>query len=244
MSDEPETLPGTDVQTPATREPQPTTSDDPAAAAFEALREEVALVRRAVAGLAAERGTIPDYSETLGQILQASTVSARRLKALAEFPAFRLTPEIIGRQINDAAQTARRSDHAMMAEASAAVRQVTQELTVQLQFARTAKTQRIWLVATGIMGLVAGMALWAAVTRFPTLPIDHRSPEEKAAAILGKDQLAAGEHLIQTAAPQLWQDLVLGDRIVHANREALDVCRRKSSKQRIRCVITMPTAEP
>ena len=43
---------------------------DPAAKAFEALREEVALARRAVAGLAAERASIeiPDYSATLGEI--------------------------------------------------------------------------------------------------------------------------------------------------------------------------------
>lgn len=243
MGDEPQSLSGTDAQALATREPHP--ANDPAAAAFEALREEVALVRRAVAGLAAERATIPDYSETLGQILQATTVSARRFKALAELPAFRLTPEIIGRQIDNAAQTARRADRAALAEASADVRQVGQDLSVQLQSARAAKRQRIWLIASGLVGLVAGMALWAVVTGFldPPPPIDHRSPEAKAAAILGLDQVAAGEHLIQTAAPQLWQDLVLGDHIVIANRKALKVCRNKSGTQRTRCVITLPAAE-
>ena len=46
---------------------------DPATLAFEALREEVGLVRRAVAGLSAERAAneTPDYSETLGKILRA-----------------------------------------------------------------------------------------------------------------------------------------------------------------------------
>ena len=46
---------------------QPQAEADPATLAFEALREEVALVRRAVAGLAAERAAIeiPDYSEEL-----------------------------------------------------------------------------------------------------------------------------------------------------------------------------------
>jgi hypothetical protein len=55
--------------------------DDSAAAAFEALREEVALVRRAVCGLAAERATttIPYYSQTLANILQA--VAANRFEA-------------------------------------------------------------------------------------------------------------------------------------------------------------------
>jgi hypothetical protein len=59
---------------------------DPATLAFEAPREEVALVRRAIAGLSAERASIeiPDYSETLGQIMRASAVTAPSLKALAE----------------------------------------------------------------------------------------------------------------------------------------------------------------
>ena len=60
------------AETPETMQPQ--AEADPATLAFEALREEVALVRRAVAGLAAERTSIeiPDYSETLGQIMRAS----------------------------------------------------------------------------------------------------------------------------------------------------------------------------
>ena len=43
---------------------------DPAAVAFEAMRSELALLRRAVEGLAVERGAadVPDYSETLGVI--------------------------------------------------------------------------------------------------------------------------------------------------------------------------------
>jgi hypothetical protein len=32
----------------------------------------------------------------------------------------------------------------------------------------------------------------------------------------------ASEHLIQSASPKLWNDLVCGDRIVTASRKALD----------------------
>ena len=73
-----------------TPDPVPAHADaDPATLAFEALREEVALVRRAVAGLSAERASIeiPDYSETLGQIMRASAATAQNLKALAEITA-------------------------------------------------------------------------------------------------------------------------------------------------------------
>jgi hypothetical protein len=72
-----------------TPEPVPAHADaDPATLVFEALRTEVALVRRAVAGLSAERASIeiPHYSETLGQIMRASAATAQNLKALAVRP--------------------------------------------------------------------------------------------------------------------------------------------------------------
>ena len=246
MTDEPEVLSGTETQIPAIREPQPAPSDDPAAAAFEELRREVAMVHRAMAGLAAERATIPDYSETLGQILQASAASARWFKELKELPALHLTPESIGRQIDDAAQSARRTNHAVLTEASAVLQQITRELGRHLQSAHTAKSQRMWLAATGVVCLISGMILWAVIAGRQELrpTVDQRSPEAKAAAILGMDQTSAGERLIQTSAPQLWQDIVLGNRIVVANRHTLDVCLRNASTSHKRCVITMPAAKP
>jgi hypothetical protein len=246
MTDEPEILPKAETQTPAIQEPKAAPAEDPAAAAFEALREEVALARRAVAGLAAERATIPDYSETLGQILQACTAAARKFKDLKELPALRLTPEIIGRQIDDAAEVARRANLAVLADASAALEQTTRNLNTHLQSARSAKSQRIWLAATGAVCLVVGMILGAVVVRPAdrSPPVDHRSPEAKAAATLGMDQTQAGEHLIQISAPALWQDIVLGNRIVVANRHALDLCLKNAGKQSKRCVIAIPEAEP
>jgi hypothetical protein len=246
MTDEPEVLPGTTTQTPTIREPQPAPAEDPAATAFEELRREVAMVHRAMAGLAAERATIPDYSETLGQILQACGAAARKFKELKELPALHLTPESIGRQIDDAAETARRANHAVLKDASAALQQTTRDLSAHLQSARSAKSQRIWLAATGAACLVTGMILWAAIVGRAerSLPVDHRSPEARAAAILGMDQTQAGEHLIQISAPALWNDIALGNRIVVANRHALDLCLKNAGKQRKRCVITMPAAEP
>jgi hypothetical protein len=246
MTDEPEGLSNAVTPTAATQEPNPVFAEDPAAAAFEALREEVALARRAVAGLAAERATIPDYSETLGQILQACAAAARKFKELKELPALHLTPESIGRQIDDAAETARRANHAVLTDASAALQQTTRDLKAHLQSARSAKSQHIWLAATGAVCFAVGIVLGAVIAgrADQSPPVDNRSPEAKAAAILGMDQTQAGEHLIQTAAPELWRDIVLGNRIVVANRHTLDLCQKDTGKQRKRCVITMPAAEP
>ncbi|GAA0555147.1 hypothetical protein FHS83_001829 [Rhizomicrobium palustre] len=237
MRDEPEVLSEAKTQTPAVQEPQQTPSGDPAAAAFEELRREVAMVHRAMGGLAAERATIPDYSETLGQILQACAAAAWRFEKLGELPALRLTPEVIGRQIDEAADVSRRAHEAVL-------QQTTRELNACLQSARTAKSQNIWLAAIGAICLVVGIALGAVIAgrAESSHTDDHQSPEAKAAAVLGMDQTSAGEHLIQTSAPQLWQDIVFGNRIIVANRHTLDVCLKNNPHKR--CVITMPAAKP
>jgi hypothetical protein len=70
------------------------TAADPAAQAFEALRQEIALLRRAVTGLAADQSSIevPDYSETLAKISGMVSSIGKRLVALSETPAFGYTP--------------------------------------------------------------------------------------------------------------------------------------------------------
>lgn len=221
---------------------------DPAAAAFEMLREEVALARRAVAGLAAERARIeiPDYSETLANILQTNMATAARLKELSETPALRRTARSWGREIEVAAETARRADQHALSQAITALQDATHDLRGWISSARYAGRQDTWLKVTGSVGLAAGLVLggiagWLVFAAAPP----HGPREQQAAAILGMTEEKAGEHLIQTASPKLWNDLVLGNRIVIANRKALDRCehgaRKRSSE---RCVIELPADQP
>ena len=98
---------------------------------------------------------------------------------------------------------------------------------------------------TGSVGLAAGLVLgvvagWLAFAAAPP----HGTREQQAAAILGMTEEKAGEHLIQTASPKLWNDLVLGDRIVIANRKALERCKRRARKRSERCVIELPADLP
>lgn len=225
---------------------------DPATAAFEMLREEVALVRRAVAGLAAERASIdiPDYSETLAQILQANAMTAKRLKDLNEAPALQMSADSWAREIAKAGEAARHADHVALSQARATFQDTIENLQGLLRSARDAGRQDTWLIATGIAGIVAGTVLWAAIAGLlaPAEPARHGSPERQATAILGMSEEKAGEHLIQSASPQLWQDLVLGDRIVVANRETLNRClhkTRENHNRAERCIIELladPTA--
>ena len=118
---------------------------DPATLAFEALREEVALVRRAVAGLSAERASIeiPDYSETLGQIMRASAATARSVKTLAELPALRLSAKDWSHEIATAAQEARCSDQQAFAEARHGFERMAAQMAAHLRSARSAERQRL-----------------------------------------------------------------------------------------------------
>lgn len=228
--------------------PQEPSSNDPATAAFDALREEVVQLRSAVAGLAAERSAtaIPDYSETLGKILQASVFAARQIKALVELPALRLTPEAMSREIAAAAEAARHSDHAALAEARSSLRNVTQDLRALIQSARTAEDQRVWLLVTGICGVVAGIVLWAFLSGplVRAAPASWHWPERMAANILAMDEKTAGSHLIEAASPELWQDILLGDHIVVANRDTLSKCQREKAKLPKRCIIILPDGAP
>src|ERR1700693_1667016 len=93
--------------------------DDPATTAFEALRKEVALVSRAMAGLAAERAAnaSPDYSETLAKIVRACAATAANLKVLAAMPALQRTVQDWAREIAAAGKEARRNDQEALTQA-------------------------------------------------------------------------------------------------------------------------------
>ena len=83
---------------------------DPAAEAFENLRKEVALVRSALTGLAAEYSglEIPDYSQTLGEIMETSKVTTKYLNVIAKLPALQQTPDKLAEQMIAAGEQARK----------------------------------------------------------------------------------------------------------------------------------------
>ncbi|OJW28791.1 MAG: hypothetical protein BGO51_15660 [Rhodospirillales bacterium 69-11] len=157
----------TDAQEAAT----PQENIDPAALAFEELRQEVALTRRAVAGLAAERAAIeiPDYSETLGKIVQSSAVTAKNLKALAEHPILHATVQDWADAIVKANTPARHASQNALANLHSQLSQVADDMAASLRKARTADSQRQWLLWTFGGGLLAGVLLGI----FAILPLVH-----------------------------------------------------------------------
>lgn len=142
---------------------EPNTVADPAALAFEALRQEVALLRRAVTGLAADQSSIevPDYSETLTTISHMVSSIGKRLVALSETPAFGYTPRDWSHEIEMASEEARRKDREAIMLSGQLLRKTTEDLTRSLMTAREASWQKRLLLWTGGGGVLAGMLLWA-----------------------------------------------------------------------------------
>jgi len=136
-------------------------AQDAAAVAFEHLREEVALCRRAVAGLAAERAAIliPDYSKTLNQMAGALNAMSGQLDLLSRKPALALTPEQWTYQIAAAGKDVRRTEQYALDRARAEFEKVAQELSARMASARQADQQHKWLMRAGIAGILVGAVL-------------------------------------------------------------------------------------
>ena len=130
-------------------------TDDPdhdsAAEAFEALRSEVALLRRAIEGLAAERNEAPDYGPTLENLVARQDKVADVLRQVLQSPAVQVTHEAFGASIEQASERVRREDRATIKHAGELLRRTTAELASALEIARTAAAQRDALIWTAVL---------------------------------------------------------------------------------------------
>ena len=218
--------------------------EDEAARAFEGLRAEVSLMRRAVERLAAERaedGQAPDYSETLGVISQNLSATAQRVDALVKSPALSLTPEETSRQIGAASFDARREDHRLFVAARQGLDEVAARLGRQLHSHMEAGEQRRRLGQVGFAALVAGMVLWAifAGPIARTMPASWLLPERMAARSLRLPMWEGGQRLMRAGDPQAFAGVVAGNRLETANRETLAACRKQAAQagKPVRCAV-------
>ncbi|MCB8828141.1 DUF6118 family protein, partial [Escherichia coli] len=224
--------------------------DDAAAEAFEELRAEVTLLRRAVERLAAERAEraeLPqpkDYDETLGRIAKAINKLAERMDVLAERPGISITPEGIARQIAAAGSTVRAEDQRTIAAAGKSMEDATRALHGYVVSARRGDEQNRWLAWTAIGGVALGMLLWAALAGevARTVPESWLWPERMAARTLRLDTWTAARRLASVSQPETWNAMVRGSVLIQNNRTAIERCRRAAMKADgdVRCTIDVP----
>lgn len=227
------------------------TEADPAAEAFARLEGELALMRRAVQHLAAERAdiVIPDYGKTLGGIAKQIDAISSSLGDIADHPAMQMTPEGVAERIDVAALAARRVDQERIEQAQKDSRQATQELRAALTQVRTADEQkrRLWQAIGG--GVLAGILLWSSLpgTIARAVPASWHWPERMAARMVGQPTpWNAGIQMMQAGNPVAWDAIVQASRIEQENRQVISGCAKSANRsgQIVRCSVRVsPTPD-
>ncbi|KQN83019.1 hypothetical protein ASE90_09730 [Sphingomonas sp. Leaf67] len=227
---------------------------DEAARAFEDLRGEVTLLRRAVERLTAERagnGDAPDYSETLGVIANNITATAQRVDALVNSPALALTPEELNRRIVEVGAAGRSEDRRAIEAARQVIEDVATKLGRQLESHVMADDQRRRVRHVrrnvGLIALALGALLWAILAGpvARSLPASWLLPERMAARSLRMPMWEAGQRLMRAGDVSAFAGVLTGNRLMVANRETLEACRKQAAKSEktVRCAIEVGAGE-
>ena len=214
------------------------TLDGDPAAAFDALRAEVAQLRTALEDLPT---TAPDYSPTLADI-------AESLEAMEEHPALRLTPETFTAQVREASESVRRLAQRELSDTLQQVRIAADDMKGIVEGHRTRQAQNYWLAAMAGAGAVFGVVVWVGfsgpVAR--ALPAGWGVPEKMAAATLNVDRWDAGARLMQSDSPQGWAQVAVGAKLERENRPALEDCWRAATRtgKAQRCMVILNQGAP
>ncbi len=238
-----------DVELELVLEPEPDphaaeAAGDPAAEAFARLEGELALMRRAVQHLAAERAdiVIPDYGTTLTDMAKRLGAISRGINTIADHPAMQLTPDCLGARIEAVAESSRRSDHDRIKQAQTDMDHATRDLRSLTAKARTAGEQRQQLFQVAGGCVLAGIFLWSFLpgTIARTMPESWHWPERIATRMVGAPSIwDAGARMMQAGDPQAWNALLHAADIQRDNREAIEACKKSAttSQQPVRCTV-------
>jgi hypothetical protein len=213
--------------------------DDPAAA-FEALRAEVAALRASL-----DRGddgpTVPDYAPTLGEI-------AADLAKIEAHPALQLTPEAFAYQVRQASESARQEGRRQLEHAVQRLGGAAAELERVAVSQRTGREQVRQVAIMTAVGAVAGVIVWVCFSGpiARALPASWHVPERMASATLRMSSWEAGARLMRTADLASWNGLAAASDLSRQNTEALTTCRRtatRTAKSQRCAVVVEPDAK-
>lgn len=219
---------------------------DAAAEAFEGVRGELALLRRAVERLAAERAEVPEipnYSETLGRMAKALNGTMQNVAVLAKAVEDNVTPRYVADRIVAVGAHVRDEDRRMIASVAEKMEKATHALHGIGGFARRADEQRRMLWKVGAGACLGGALLCTVVPGLVAreLPERWQVPEWMASRTLGLPKWKAGQQLMRAAAPEAFANIAAGDRIVTANRVVLEACQKRANKVQgaVRCILNV-----
>lgn len=215
---------------------------DPATQAFEELRREVSLLRRAVEGLSARGDDQPvDYSPTLAKLAEAIAAIAARVQTIADSELMiqdkQGFSELLGRTAAHAVRQPLQEAERTKAELKVAtekLERVTDQLVQATGAPKARRDQWRDLAWAGVLGCCTGTFLWALgagpVAR--VLPAGWQVPERMAAATLAETRAGAGAHLLRSADPIAWRRLEAGQAFLLQNQAVLERCSKRSERLR------------
>ena len=211
-----------------------------AAQAFEALRAEVIRIGRDIAALHTvliEHGG-PDLTPTLGEIAKAQQLAAKKLHAIEQHPAIRMTGEQYRQTLENAGTDLVQESARRVQEASWSVAEEAKRLEATIGTARTKRRQLEVLACSAAGALVIGILLSPFLARLLPFGLD----EHVAALVLHQDRWDAGGQLMASANPQGYRVLRDAADLFRANQVALDQCREaaRQTKKSQRCMIMIP----
>ncbi|WP_088306509.1 DUF6118 family protein [Novosphingobium sp. B 225] len=219
---------------------------DPATEAFTRLEHQLALMRRAVEHLAAERAdiVIPDYGATLSGMTSNLAAMDQSLKAIGQMPALQITPEDMGKRIEQTARSARSDYEATIQQWRIAACGL--ERSVSEAFGSAARRDEQVRRERWFFG--AGAALAAALMSFlpgiiaRELPESWQLPERMARRTLGEPTIVdAGIRLIRSENPPVWAAISDATATYGANRIAIQQCKDAARKtgRAVRCQVSI-----
>lgn len=211
---------------------------DPAQA-FEDLRAEVSVLRRAIEALPAaiRENRPPDYSADLGVLGKGLDEIGEQLETILKSPALSRTPEQHGAAIAHAGanlirETAQRLDRA----AQEAERERTR-LSGIIGQAWAQDRQFKLLCWIGGAAFAVGLVLSPLVASVLPFGLNARV----AALVMRADRWAAGEELMRAGNPAGWTRLDGDTQLISDNRETIDACRAAAARsgKTQHCTVTL-----
>ena len=211
-----------------------------AARAFEDLRAEVSVLRRAIEALPEEweANQPPDYTESLGEITQGLSNVVGRLQVIEQHPALRATPSQHQAAILAAGQDLMSRAAGRIDAAAEAFKREQQHLAGVIGTVRDQRTQRqhlAWMCAgTFVMSLL--------ILPFLARALPFGWNENLAAFLLHADRWNAGQALMKSTNPGGWSVLSAEMNLVEPNHAALTACREaaEKTKKEQHCTIVVP----